>query len=381
MNRRRYILALGFAGILLLLVTNAFALTVNTNDIVDGAVTTPKLANGAVTAPKLGIVCPDGYYLQYTVASGWICSVGTPGPVGPQGPQGPVGLTGPQGPTGPQGATGATGPQGPVGPQGPAGPMPHYANVAVVAKSGGDYTDPVDAMNNVAAWCGTPSASNPCLLKIMPGIYDIGANTLTAIDFVDIEGSGINNTAISTSLASPTYQSWTDITHSSLRNLTINNYIGNAIMIHYGSPEIRNVYVMAMGQYAIWMDLGNPTVVDVTIDMPSTNWRSALQSNMGGTFRNIKILNADVAFYSYRGNVSIKNMETTAEIWNQGPSMTIDSSTIGNFKAVQLEIPTTTNLINTQLLGTITRDQGGTPSLRCLNVYDANISPITCPTW
>lgn len=40
-----------------------------------------------------------------------------------------------------------------------------YAKVAFVAQSGGDYTDPVSAMSAVDTWCGTPSASNPCLLK------------------------------------------------------------------------------------------------------------------------------------------------------------------------------------------------------------------------
>jgi hypothetical protein len=189
---RIFILLLPFAG------TNAFALTVNTSDIVDGAVTTPKIANtavtnakiadnavtaskidnGAVTATKLGIVCPDGQYLQYTLLNGWACNIGTPGP------------------TGPQGATGPTGPQGATGPQGTAGPMSHYANVAIVAKSGGDYTDPIAAMSDIATWCGTPSQLNPCLLKIMPGIYNIGGNTLNGISYVDIEGSGELTTKI-----------------------------------------------------------------------------------------------------------------------------------------------------------------------------------------
>ncbi len=45
-----------------------------------------------------------------------------------------------------------------------------YGKVAVVAQTGGDYTDPVAAMSALATWCGTPSASNACLLKIMPGV-------------------------------------------------------------------------------------------------------------------------------------------------------------------------------------------------------------------
>jgi hypothetical protein len=120
-----------------------------------GAVTEEQLASGAVTAEKLAISCPAGFYLQFTGPAGFGCSEGTPGVPGPQGPQGidgPMGpqglqgLTGATGATGPQGlqgltgATGATGPQGPMGPAGPPGGK--YANVMVVAKSGGDFTDP-----------------------------------------------------------------------------------------------------------------------------------------------------------------------------------------------------------------------------------------------
>src|SRR6266567_4032675 len=66
-------------------------------------VKTGHIQDGAVTASKLGIVCPTGQYLQYVVGSGWVCSVGTAGPIGP------TGATGPQGPTG---ATGLIGPAG-----------------------------------------------------------------------------------------------------------------------------------------------------------------------------------------------------------------------------------------------------------------------------
>jgi hypothetical protein len=172
---------------------------ISTTKIADSAVTSAKIANGAVTAAKLGITCPNGQYLQYTTSSGWICSVGTPGPAGPQGPEGPTGPQGPQGATGATGATGPSGPQGATGAtglQGQVGPMPHYAGVAVVAKNGGDYTEPVAAMNDIATWCGTPSSLNPCLLKIMPGIYDLGSNNVGLLPFVDLEGSGENVTKI-----------------------------------------------------------------------------------------------------------------------------------------------------------------------------------------
>jgi hypothetical protein len=71
-----------------------------------------------------------------------------------------------------------------------------YSNVAIVAPTGGDYTDPVTAMTDVSSWCGIPSPTNPCLLKIMPGVYDIGTNAVVTSNYVDIEGSGENITKI-----------------------------------------------------------------------------------------------------------------------------------------------------------------------------------------
>lgn len=169
-------------------------LAVTTAKIANGAVTATQLANGAVTAAKLGIVCSTGQILQYT-STGWVCSAGTPGPVGPQGPQGIQGIQGSAGavgPDGPQGLKGDTGATGATGPQGPVGQTPHYANVVVVAKSGGDFTDPVAALNSIT----DASAVNPYLVKIMPGVYDIGAYSLKIQSYVDVEGSGKNNTII-----------------------------------------------------------------------------------------------------------------------------------------------------------------------------------------
>lgn len=40
----------------------------------------------------------------------------------------------------------------PTGWVGPQGPQAKYGGVAVVAKSGGDYTDPVAAMADIATW-------------------------------------------------------------------------------------------------------------------------------------------------------------------------------------------------------------------------------------
>lgn len=134
-------------------------------------VKTGHIQDGAVTAAKLGIVCPDGQYLKYTVGSDWACSIGTPG------------LQGPQGVAGPQGLQGVKGDTGLTGPQGPAGTMPQYSNVVVVANSGGDFSSIQSAVNSV-----NPTANNPVLIKIMPGTY-VEAISITYKGYIHFQGS------------------------------------------------------------------------------------------------------------------------------------------------------------------------------------------------
>ncbi len=120
------------------------------------------------------------------------------------------------------------------------------ASVAVVAQSGGDYTDPVAAMSNLSTWCPSPTIGSHCLIKIMPGVYDIGSNTLQMQNYVDIEGSGETNTKIAGSVDSST-SGVVKGANAELRFLTIQNSLSggggsNAIAIYADAEmSIKNV--------------------------------------------------------------------------------------------------------------------------------------------
>ena len=136
--------------------------------------------------------------------------------MGPQGLQGEPGAIGPQGPAGP------TGPQGEPG---PAGTTPKYANIVVVAKSGGDFDDPIAAINSLT----DASSSKLYLVKIMPGIYDLGTTPLSMKSFIDIEGSGKNVTVLKGSVATFNGNASdgpgliNGANNSELRNLSVSN--------------------------------------------------------------------------------------------------------------------------------------------------------------
>jgi len=184
-------------------------------------------------------------------------AVGLQGPQGIQGVPGINGIDGSDGATGAQGIQGIQGIQGEVGPEGPAGTASSIANVVTVALSGGDYTSPIDAMTNVSAgdtWCGNPSISNPCLVKIGPGEYDLGSTTLQMRSYVDIQGSGQNVTRI---LGSAHPSAFVGTVHGAInaviRDLTVEDAGGttnSTAILNYGfaaAVEISNVTAIAYG--------------------------------------------------------------------------------------------------------------------------------------
>lgn len=154
-----------------------------------------------------------------------------------------------------------------------------YGKVAVVAQSGGDYTDPVTAMNSITAWCDFPSAVNPCLLKIMPGVYDIGAGTLIMQQYIDIEGSGENTTVITGTVGGNTaYPPPNGVvngaSNAEIRLLTVSNagtsgaYFA-AMVNTTASPKMTNVTLTAtetggLYHYGVYNNTSSPSMNNVT---------------------------------------------------------------------------------------------------------------------
>jgi len=151
-----------------------------------------------------------------------------------------------------------------------------YDRVAIVAAAGGDYADPATAMTAYETWCAIPpSASNPCLLKIMPGSYTV-TSAVVMQPYIDIEGSGEKVTLITGSLGnsgpSPATAIIRGADNAELRLLTVRNTPGGgnwvvAILNSSASPAITHVTAETTGggdSIAIYNTSSSPVMTHVT---------------------------------------------------------------------------------------------------------------------
>ena len=97
-------------------------------------------------------------------------------------------------------------------------------SVTTVSPVAGNPTSSGTALRNALAGISSPSSTNPWLLKIEPGIYDIGSTALPMRSWVDIEGSGIGVTIIRGTVdvtTSPSHGTVDSASNAELRLLTV----------------------------------------------------------------------------------------------------------------------------------------------------------------
>lgn len=193
--------------------------------------------------------------------------------------------------TGPQGLTGPAGPQGPAGPAGPQGASGAVLTRTVVVSPGTNPVASGTALRTAMDGISDAGGSNPSLLKIEPGIYDLGTDTLIMKPYVDVEGSGQGVTVL---IASGSY-GVNGAEHSELRNLSVESTGANPLQIAVqvvgtngfvvdhvtatssSSSATANSFAMAVG--------GDATVRDSTLIATASAGADALAlyGNAGGT--------------------------------------------------------------------------------------------------
>jgi hypothetical protein len=128
-----------------------------------------------------------------------------------------------------------------------------YRKTVVVKPVGNSTLNGTELLNAMASISGA-SSNNRYLLKIEPGIYDIGSNSLVMQPYVDVEGSGQSATRIESTGSSGTSQATViGCDDAELRSLTVRSDAGNvnnfaiAMLSDGTAPTLIHVTLEAFG--------------------------------------------------------------------------------------------------------------------------------------
>jgi hypothetical protein len=321
-----------------------------------------------------------------------------------------------------------------------ASKIQRLANVVVVAKSGGDYTNPIAALQAITD--ATPA--NRYVVRIMPGTYSIGAASLQMKPYVDIEGSGQEVTVLSGSFSN--WGEWNNdsavvevVRDSELRNLTVENVgtseaqatairasggsiasvtaratgtgaasVVNAIVTYQGGPSVTHVTAIASaGSRANgFKNRSNSaaTISDATILAMSNGaantgsgcgvWNDS-NASPGPSITNVSIVSRGeaggtaVGVENHYSPATIRgsSIQTTNSFEQRGLLVTWDStvivenSSIDSSGSVALYNYSSTeprNLLvaNSRISGSIVNDNA---SMKCIGTYGPTFDAVTCP--
>lgn len=243
-----------------------------------------------------------------------------------------------QGPVGPQGAKGDKGDKGDVGAIGPQGPAGSYVRTVVVSPVGTDQENG-SALLNALAGITDASSSNSYLIKIEPGNYDIGYDSINMKQYVDIEGSGENTTTIIGANGDiSSYQGVINgANNAEIRWLKVTGTqsTGSVILMfnYQASPKITNVAFDGQGSlsnYGIVNYYGSaPIITNVTVNVSGTSESYGIFSYNGcaPTMKNINVS----ALNSTSNNYGIRNANSDGIIKDATITVTgtSNSSTYG----------------------------------------------------
>ncbi len=252
---------------------------------------------------------------------------------------------------------------------------------------------------HVMAGITNASASNPWLIKLDAGVFDLGSSSLVMKPYVDIEGSGEGVTKI-TAVGSASSNAGTVVgaSNAEIRLLTVastvNNPYSTAFFVPYGtSPKLTHVTLLStpgftgsIGMYSV----GTPTLTDVTVNLPAGG--QGIQLSGGELLQRVNVTVAP-GFY----NNGIEVFSPFGSPYTPPPTTIIDSTikaglgiSVGSISTVIVKNSTivsssdtinndggNVSIANSQLVGSVLSIPGGpTYALNCVGDYNGSYSPL-----
>jgi hypothetical protein len=198
-----------------------------------------------------------------------------------------------------------------------------YAKTVTVAKSGASFNSPIKAIESI----NSASAESPVLVKIQPGTYDLGTASLQLKEYVDIEGSGIDKTIITSSQTNADSETCSTGTvvmamNSSIKNLSVVNIVRKAPVTGLTAGIIfNNVKASAEG---IKVNVGSDTVA-----APENYGICSVGTKGNATLNNVNVEvrnngPAGAVAILADGNMSITDSKLAAFTMKEGSTHVID---------------------------------------------------------
>lgn len=279
-------------------------------------------------------------------------------------------------------------------------------NIVTVAKSGGDFTDPVAAVDSIT----NASSTNPYLIVIGPGVYTL-TETLVMQEYVNIAGSGQEVTkltgAISTGNSDTSSTLVSGASNAALTDLTVENTGDNlytyAIYNDSASPRLERLTAIASGSgastsnYAVKNSGASPKMIDVTatssggaitggvlnVVSSAPTMINIAATGSGGTQSNFGVYNATSAPTMTNVTAIGQGGSTSYGVYNvfsaTEPSTPFieHSSLKGDTKGMQFGGSSGTLIVFTRIKGGIDADPDAGVK-NCRQVYDEALAAIDC---
>ncbi|HEX2915877.1 MAG TPA: hypothetical protein VH186_34265 [Chloroflexia bacterium] len=258
----------------------------------------------------------------------------------------------------------------------------------------------------------TPSASNPWLLKLEPGNYDLNGNSLTLLPFVDLEGSGEDVTFISSSISSgfpPTQGTLTMAANSTARLLQVansnNGFRKAAVVIPATATNVQLSHINAIetttggGEgYALYNN-GSVTIQNSQFTVAGATTDNVGVRNDGGTLnlQGSQVTGTSggtmVGIFSFAGGTtnvansniavsggSTSNIAAAAQNSAQTSTLIITNSTlnatgISSFGAVNFSSTTSVFVGGSGINGASGNTSG---TVHCVASWTGSFNPLTC---
>jgi hypothetical protein len=259
------------------------------------------------------------------------------------------------------------------------------------------------ALLNAMAGITGASETNPYLLLIEPGIYDVGTGSVQMKEYVDMEGAGQNVTTISGNVDSLSSGVLRGANHAEVRNLAVKNTGGAfavAIYNQSSSPAMTRITATASGgsgSYGVYnYNSSSPTMTQVTATASGGAISVGISNDSSSpTMTQVKATGSgaltNYGVYNYNSSSPTMTQVTVAAsggggtsnygVANEMSTAHIDHSTIsGTTNSVYTFAASTCFIGSTRLEeGTVLTSPGATTT--CAGVYDENYTfyPNSCP--